>query len=147
MTQVSKYPISQAVYERIFEILFQSIVDLKSHQEVNDFFKDFLSETERVMLAKRLGIAVLLTKGYSFAEIRKILRVSQTTIADANAFLKYSNKGYKKVVHKILAAEKRDKFWQKVDDLLSETIPPKGRNWYYWRKEREERKRANRKPF
>lgn len=147
MTQVSKYPISQAVYDRIFEFFFQSIIGLKSHREVNDFFEDFLSETERMMLAKRLAIAVLLTKGYSFVEIRKILRVSQTTIANANVFLKYSNRGYKKVVQKILAAEKRDEFWQKLDDLLSETIPPKGRNWYYWRKEREERKRANRKPF
>lgn len=147
MPQVSKYPISQAVYNRIFEILFGTIADIKRPKEVEEFFADFLSPTERIMLAKRLSIAVLLTKGYSYTAIRKILRVSQTTVADINVFLKYVGKGYKKVVEKILKAEKQDEFWQKLDDLLSETIPPKGRNWYYWRKERENEKWRRQKPF
>jgi len=147
MPQVSKYPLAQAVYKRIFEILFETIADIKNPKEVEEFFADFLSPTERIMLAKRLSIAVLLTKGYSYAEVRKILRVSQTTVADINVFLKYAGQGYKKVVEKILRKEKQEEFWQKIDDVLSETIPPYGRNWYYWRKERQAKKWARRKPF
>lgn len=147
MPQVSKYPLAQVVYNRIFEILFGTIADIKNPKEVEEFFADFLSPTERIMLAKRLSIAVLLAKGYSYTAIRKILRVSQTTIADVNVFLRYAGKGYKRVVERILAAEKQEEFWQKIDNVLSETIPPKGRNWFYWRKEREARKWARRKPF
>lgn len=147
MPQVSKYPLAQNVYDRIFELLFGTIADIRRPSEVEDFFKDFLSPTERIMLAKRLSIAVLLAKGYSFTAIRKILRVSQTTIADVNLFLKYAGTGYKKVVNKILIAKKQDEFWQKLDDLLSDSVPPKGRNWYYWRKDRENEKWHHQKPF
>ena len=147
MAQVSKYPIAQDVYKRIFEILFGTIVDMRTSKEVESFFNDFLSPTEKIMLAKRLSIAVLLGKGYTYQDIKKILRVSQTTVASVNIALKFVGQGYKKVVAKIIAGEKRDEFWQKLDDLLSETIPPKGRNWYYWRKERENEKWRRKKPF
>lgn len=147
MPQVSKYPIAQDVYNHIFEIFFQTIADVKNTYEVKEFLVDFLTPTEQIMLAKRLSIAVLLTKEYDYRSISKILRVSPTTIASVNMFLRYNGKGYKRIVQKILNSEKSEEFWNKLDDLLSETIPPKGRNWYYWRKERREIKRKRRKPF
>lgn len=147
MPQVSKYPIAQDVYNRIFEIFFKTLVGIKDTNEVKEFVEDFLTPTEQIMLAKRLAIAVLLFKKYDYRSIAKILRVSPTTIASVNIFLKYKGKGYRRVVKKILAVEKRDEFWNKLDDLLSDIVPPKGRNWYYWRKEREGVKRKRKKPF
>lgn len=147
MPQVSKYPIAQDVYDRIFEIFFKTIADVRLPSDVRNFFDDFLTPTERIMLAKRLSIAVLLAKNYDYRAISKILRVSPATIAAVNVFYKYAGHGYKRVVEKILREEKQEEFWNKIDDLLSETIPPKGRNWYYWRKDREAMKRKRQKPF
>ncbi|MBI5465447.1 hypothetical protein HY946_02445 [Candidatus Gottesmanbacteria bacterium] len=147
MTQVSKYPISKEVEERIFEILLKTIADLRSSQEIDQFLQDFLSPVEKIMLAKRLSIAVLLAKGYDYQEIRKILRVSPPTIAQVAISLKYAGKGYKNVVERILREEKMVEFWQKVDDVIHDTIPPYGKNWSYWRKERWQKKMARRKPF
>ncbi|MBI4999422.1 hypothetical protein HZB97_01475 [Candidatus Gottesmanbacteria bacterium] len=147
MPQVSKYPVSTDVYNRIFEILFNAIAEVKSPYDVREFFEDFLSPTERIMLAKRLAIAVLLAKNYDYRAISKILRVSPATIAAVNVFFRYAGQGYKKVVKRILNEEKQEEFWNKLDDLLSETIPPRGRNWTYWRQEREKMKRERRKPF
>lgn len=147
MPQVSKYPIAQDVYNRIFEIFFKTIANVKNTYEVKEFLEDFLTPTEQIMLAKRLAVAVLLAKDYDYRAISKILRVSPATIAAVSVFFKYAGKGYKKVVEKILKEEKREEFWNKIDDLLSETIPPKGRSWHYWRKEREALKRKRRKPF
>ncbi|MBM3209415.1 hypothetical protein FJZ40_03950 [Candidatus Shapirobacteria bacterium] len=147
MAQVSKYPLAKIVYDRIFEILFGTIADIKNPKEVEEFFNDFLSPTERIMLAKRLAIGVLLAKGYRYEAIREILRVSQTTVADVSLFLKYAGKGYKRVIEKILAAEKQEEFWQKINDLIGDHLPPPGIDWSYWRKEREAKKRARRKPF
>lgn len=147
MPQVSKYPITQDVYNRIFEIFFKTIADVRLPLEVKEFFDDFLTPTERIMLAKRLAIAVLLAKNYDYRSISKILRVSVSTVASVNVFYKYAGQGYHRVVKRILDEEKQEEFWQKIDDLLSETVPPRGKNWYYWRKDREAKKRDKRKPF
>jgi len=147
MPQVSKYPITQDVYNRIFEIFYKTLADIKTPSEVKEFIEDFLSPTEQIMLSKRLAIAVLLAKDFDYRTISKILRVSLATIAMVAALLKYKGRGYKKVVGKIIKSEKREEFWQKIDDLLSGTVPPKGVIWKYWRQEKEIEKRKRQKPF
>jgi TrpR-related protein YerC/YecD len=96
MAQVSRHPLSKLIYERIFEIFIKSIISIKNKKEAEDFLNDFLTPTERIMLAKRLTIAVLLTKGYDYNQIHKVLHVSTATIAGVNVFLKYTGEGYKK---------------------------------------------------
>lgn len=105
MTQVSKHPLSKAIYERIFEIFIKSIVSIKDKKEAEDFLNDFLTPTERIMLAKRLAIAVLLTKDYDYNQIHKLLHVSTATIGGVNILLKYTGEGYKKVIDKLLKEE------------------------------------------
>ncbi|MDP3888592.1 MAG: YerC/YecD family TrpR-related protein [bacterium] len=147
MAQVSKYPISKAVEARVFEILFKVISDLKNPQEIQEFFQDFLSPVEQLMLAKRLSIAVLLSKGYDYASIRKVLRVSPPTISKTSLALKYAGKGYKRIVEKLTREEKIDEFLQKVEDVVLDQLPPGGGNWSYWRKNREIKKIKRRKAF
>jgi len=147
MAQVSRYPLTKEVEERVFEILLKTIADLKKHQEIDEFLKDFLSPTERIMLAKRLAIAILLGKGYDYRQIREILKVTPGTIAAVNLKLKYAGKGYKKVVGKVLKEEKIEKLLGKVNNVLEESLPPKGRNWSEWRKKRWKEARKQQKPF
>lgn len=147
MAQISKYPISKEVEERIFKILLKTIADLHDSLEINDFLEDFLSPIEKIMLAKRLSIAVMLAKGYDYNQIIKILRVSPSTISGIAISLKYAGVGYKKVVEKILREEKIEEFWGKVDDVINGTVPPYGQNWSYWNKERWQKKKARQKAF
>lgn len=147
MTQVSKYPISKAVEKRIFEIFFSTIVNLRSSEDVASFLEDFLTPTEKMMLTKRLAVAVMLAKGYDYRAIRKTLRVSFQMIASVNLWFKYKGKGYQKVIERILREEKADEFWQKIDNVLGDIVPPKGQNWSYWRKEKWQKKIEKAKPF
>lgn len=105
MAQVSVFPLSKKVYERIFEILFKSIAGIKKKKEVEDFFNDFLSPTERIVLAKRLAIAVMLAKGHDYSTIRKTLKVSPPTIAAVNGCLRYAGEGYQKVIDRLMKEE------------------------------------------
>jgi len=132
MTQVSKYPLKKEVEERIFEILLKTIADLKKPEEVNEFLEDFLSPVEKIMLAKRLAIAVLLGRGYDYRGIREILKVTPGTVAGVNLKLKYGGRGYKRVVEKFLREEKIEKLFEKIDEVLFQTLPPKGKNWKEW---------------
>ena len=111
------------------------------------FLGNLLTRTEKIMLAKRISIAVLLAKGYSYPSIRQMLRVTPSTISNVSLNLKYSDKGYRKIVEKILRDEKMNEFWQKIETKLTDVPPLKGHDWSYWRKEHEYKKRKNKKPF
>jgi len=136
MAQVSKYPLKKEVEEKIFEILLKTIADLKKPEEVNEFLEDFLSPVEKIMLAKRLAIAILLAKGYDYRGIREVLKVTPGTVAGVNLKLKYGGKGYKRVVEKFLREEKIEKLFEKIDAALFQALPPKGRDWQGWRRKK-----------
>jgi uncharacterized protein YerC len=147
MAQVSKYPIHKKVEERMFEIFNSTISFLRSNEDIEDFLEDFLSPVEKIMLSKRLAIAVLLAKGHSYPVIAEILRVTPSTIASVSLRLKYSGKGYKNAVEKILSDEKANRFWQKIEDILAKVPKPKGSSWVYQKQEYEKQKREKRKAF
>ncbi len=123
MSQISKYPISKNVSDRIFNIFIKSLVKANS-KTAQKLVNDLFSSTERIMLAKRLAIAFLLMKNYEYREISKLLRVSLGTIASVNRSLSLGNSGYQIILESINKEEGLDKFFlDTADKLLS--IPAK----------------------
>jgi uncharacterized protein YerC len=148
MTQISKYPISDKVYERILEIFFKSLVEIKSKDEAQEFIKDFLTPTEQVMLAKRLAIAFLLEEDYDFRNISKILRVSLGTVARVNLIRRYGGQGYKKMIRKLLTKEQIKDFLLKIGEVLSGELGRGGKGsgaWRYLHQELEKKLEKKRK--
>lgn len=147
MAQVSKYPISKEIYERIFEIFLKTLVKIRDQKEAEEFVESLLSPVERIMLAKRLATAFLLEKGYEYRQIQKVIRVSLPTIASVNFSRKYGGAGYKKAVAKILREEKINDFLEKaILKLLS--IPATGTKgsgvWRYLKQEVEQERKKKR---
>lgn len=147
MTQVSKIPLRKEIEKRIFEIFLTCLAKVRFKDEVDKFVQDLLSPTEQLMLAKRLSIAFLLHKGYDQRSICRILKVSLSTINRVSLKLQLAGEGYQKVIKEIIRDEKFDEFWQRLDDFISDIVPPKGRNWSQWRQERWRAKIARQKPF
>jgi TrpR-related protein YerC/YecD len=150
MTQVSRYPISKKVADRIFEVFLKTLVEIKSNEEADQFISDLLTPTEKIMLAKRLAIAYLLEKGYDYRTIQKIIRVSAPTITSVNNARRYGKEGYRRLISKITRDEKlKDFFDEVVVKLLSApSALEKGRGtWSYLRDMVEEQKRKKRKAF
>lgn len=125
MSQVSKYPLSKDVYDRIFEIFLKTLINIKDKDEGNNLLNDFFTPTERMMFAKRLGIALLLEKNYNYQTIRSVLRVSSGTIASINLARKYGNQGYNKFIEKILKDEQIKDFLEEIT-LKLVSIPASG---------------------
>ena len=144
VTQVSKYPVSRDVYDRIFDVFLKTISDLQSKKQIADFLNEFLTPTEQIMLAKRLAIAFLLTKKYDYKSISKILRVSTSTIGRVALSVKYGD-SFRNVVIKILKDEKMEEFWltvgEKVATLLA-TPKSKSGTWLYLKQELEKSKKG-----
>lgn len=122
---VSRRVLPRKIEEQVYNLFYQSLANLNSQKEVEQFLKDLLSPTERLMLSKRLAIALLLVKGYDFRGICQALKVSQTTVAKVNYWLRHGGRGYQKVANQIISQEKWQKFWQKLIDFISEATEAK----------------------
>lgn len=98
------------------------------------------------MLAKRLGIALLLEKGYDYRTIQRILRVSFPTITSVNNARQYQGKGYRLFINKILKDESVKQFLEKtlITILSAPAAGTKGAGpWKYLKREVEKGKRKN----
>ena len=78
MVRLNKNHLTDTQLNKLFSQLNQTPSDL-SPTETNLFLSDLLGKEERIMLAKRLGIIVLLIEGYSLYKIARILKVSSAT--------------------------------------------------------------------
>lgn len=145
MPQVSKYPVSKEVQERMFEIFWETIAGLENAQKASEFFHDLLTPTEKIMLAKRLAIALLLIKGYDYRSIVNTLKVSPTTIGSVRLWFQTAGSGYRKAIEKIIKSEKQEEFFEKIEEVISKFIPPPpGTDWVKERREEHASRRARR---
>lgn len=147
MTQVSKYPISKPIADRIFEIFVKALIGINKRSQVEQFLNDLLSPVERIMLVKRLAIAFLLEKGYDHRTISRILRVSLPTVVSVNRARKFGNAGYTSVINSILKEEKLNemivKLGLKLVSIPAESSGKGSGTWRYLKQELE--KKANKK--
>lgn len=147
MTQVSKYPISKSIYERIFDIFLRTFSKFNSKKEVSDFFVEFLTPTEQIMLTKRLAISVLLAKKYNYREISQILKVSNGTIRSVSTQFKYGS-NLRSVVAQLLKSESIEDFWLDIAEVFTSvgSVGRKGTSgWKYL--DVEIKKKLYKKPF
>ena len=114
MSQVSKYPLSKDTNDRIFEIFLKTLINIKDKTEGTSLISDFFTPTERIMFAKRLGIALLLEKGYDYQVIKSSLKVSSATIASVNQARQYGNNSYRNFISKIQKDELISNFLEEL---------------------------------
>lgn len=122
MPQVSRYVLKNEVEKRMFKVFEKTISDIRKDSDVKSFINDLLTPTEKIMLAKRLGIAVLLSKGYDYRSISKVLRVSTTTILAIVKQAAINGQGYKIAVDNVLRDEGREEVFLKMERTLRKTI-------------------------
>ncbi|MFN7088390.1 MAG: YerC/YecD family TrpR-related protein, partial [Candidatus Paceibacteria bacterium] len=101
MPRVQPKSLSQEERTNLLDEFWTMIALLESRDEVKNFFKDLLSETEAIMLARRIQIAKLLLEVISYDEIRQRLKTSETTIAQVHRWLQGGFSGYAKAIPKL----------------------------------------------
>lgn len=148
MTQISRRNVAKDIQERISEILLKTLIKLSNKSEVSLFVEEFLTPTEKIVLSKRLAIALLLIKGYDYNSICGILKVTPNTIARTAFWVNHKGKGFNTVLSKIIQDEKWEDFWNKVAYAAGRvTILQKGTNWSRRRGELEREYRKTKRSF
>lgn len=83
---------------------------IEDRPEAISFLKDLLTPTEIRMIAKRLQIADMLSKGYKYEDIHNFVRVTKQTITSVNNKLNFGEDGLIKILQRL---EKIDQDIQK----------------------------------
>lgn len=145
MTQVSKFPVQKDVLNEIFEVFLETIANLDTKRKVLNFFEEFLTPTERIMLAKRLAIGLLISKGYSYEDISHLLRVSTSTICDYATLYRH-RENFRQVINQILQKKEIENFLVDLAEKIASIGAvggTKSAGWFELRNELRERKRKD----
>ena len=121
MPHVSRKKLKKKIFVRIGNQLAGAVAKSISPQQVSWFVDKLLTPTERVMLAKRLAVTMMLERGYSIQAIRRSIKVTSQTILR----LKHKMK-LRVATNKITVIKKPNaRFWQELEGLLLLGMPSK----------------------
>ena len=106
-----------------------------------DFVRELLTPTERIMLAKRLSLVLMLKRGFPFSVIERTLKVSPSTvlrfwlISKQGSFATLTHKSAfgddtkSKVRHK-----NKSNFWDELESLILLGMPRRASGTARWDK-------------
>jgi TrpR-related protein YerC/YecD len=83
---------------KYLDTLYTALSSLKSREEIKGFLKDLLTESEKIMLGRRILIAQMLLQDAGYDEIIKQLHVGADTIMRIHRWLEDERDGYEKAV-------------------------------------------------
>lgn len=109
MAKVKVYSIPKQERYQLVGEFFDIIAQLKTKQEIIDFFIGVLTPSESLMMARRVQIAKLLAKEESYKEVRRKMKVSPKTIQSVYHWLNERDEAYKKLILKYLKNSKKRK--------------------------------------
>lgn len=98
MSRVNPRNIDSNAKMKYLDLLWTSIAKLETREEVKQFFKDLLSESEAIMIARRIEIAKRLIAGDSYDKIASELKVGMDTIGRVQQWLTSGFGGYEKAI-------------------------------------------------
>ncbi|HEY4695099.1 MAG TPA: Trp family transcriptional regulator [Candidatus Nanoarchaeia archaeon] len=107
MTRVSKTPLKKSVWNQVNET-FAQVLASSNQAQIEDFLQRFLTKEEKGMLAKRLGLYLMIVGGYSETEVKEALKVSYETFRQAKNYLDSSDE-FSKFLSKTAKFSNKDK--------------------------------------
>jgi len=129
MPHISSKKIEDKYFQKIYDQLISVFDSAGSKRKSGLFLKEILTDTEKIMFTKRLGIICMLSENVSKTYISEILLVSPSTINKIS--LKYEIGKYP-YIRNILEKNARTMwqiFEQMVHDSVSKKIGKKRLSW------------------
>jgi len=118
MPRASRIKLDKEKLKEIREHFFYLISNLNDSSEIENFFDSFLSEEEKIMLAKRLVLIMMIKRGYPPHLIQSTLNISYETTRLHSEKLALKNENFHTTIERLIKREKTKEFWEKIDQLL-----------------------------
>lgn len=100
MTRISSKKLAPKAQNQMFFLFWKTLAGFKNARDLEFLTNDLFSPVEKVMIAKRFMIALLLHKGLSFRQICKVLKVSPNTVNSIARKINRDSRGYGQLVGK-----------------------------------------------
>ncbi|MEK7067194.1 MAG: Trp family transcriptional regulator [Patescibacteria group bacterium] len=138
MTKISRFKLSSEQIHQLNQRMISAVASLREKKALNLFFDDLLTMTEKIMLGKRLLIALLLERGYSYGAVSVLMKVSQGTIHAVSTRLQKGGTGFRLAIKNLEKEEKIEHTLEKVFvsfGKLAKPLTSKTSAGYYQRKQ------------
>ncbi len=114
--QLSTEPINKNLEKQLSDMLYGTLAEIESPVLIKTIVEDILTESERVTLIKRLGIALYLDKGRNYDDIKNNIKVSSATIATVASSI--GGSGWQEIIRRIKADEWASAWSKKISSGL-----------------------------
>lgn len=119
--QLSVKKLNKNLENQIRQMLVGTLCEVDSPKVMEVILGDLLTNTERVAMMKRLGIAIYLDKGRSYEDIKNNLKVSSATIASVAETM--GNPGMVEVIKRIKAEAWASDWTDKISRNIRKFLP------------------------
>lgn len=100
MTHISRHKLTPKIDNEIRSILKEIFVNLKT-KDIEKVFSALITETEEVMIAKRLAIILMLSENFTYYDISRLLKVTNGTISGIHFAISQNSEISKFILHKL----------------------------------------------
>jgi Trp operon repressor len=111
---VSKNKLSKNIEENLTKTLELALARISKEEEIKGFLLSLLSPTERLMLAKRLAIIILLREDLPDYKIAQTLNVTRETVSRIKMLSEIKGDGFKTAFIKL----RNEKLMQDLKSIL-----------------------------
>ena len=122
MGKIKPKSLPQKELYKLLDEFYSIITLLETKDEVKNFFKDLLSISEALMIARRIQIAKMLVAGMNYDNIHSEIGAGFATIASVQRWLDAGFGGYMKALENLgkKLAEKESAYAKSYNDPLGE---------------------------
>lgn len=101
MPHVSRFKLDKKTESNLVNTFELVLAKLSKEEQIREFLFSMLSSTERLMLAKRLAIVVLLKEGVPQTKVAQTLHVTRVTVGKMQLLLEARSKGFEAALEKL----------------------------------------------
>lgn len=94
MPHVSRVKLEGRIEREVLNTLNLVLTKLSKEEDIEKFILALMTHTERLMLAKRLAIIILLREGMTESQIANAINVTRVTVSRMQLFLEARGEGY-----------------------------------------------------
>ncbi|MBI2036709.1 hypothetical protein HYT17_03705 [Candidatus Microgenomates bacterium] len=118
MTRVSRARLDRKRLQELTDHFSFLVSSLTNGVEIENFFNEFLTEEEKIMLTKRLVLFMMVKKNYSPTAIQSALHVSYETVRTYQRQLQYKNASFQQTIERLVRRQATKEFFAKLDKIL-----------------------------
>lgn len=131
MPQVSRRFLDKKVEKKLSLLFPKCVSECRDIKIAGEFIDDLLTPTEKIMVAKRIAIALMILKKNPVSLIEETLKVSKATVYSVAGWLQYKGSSYRSLLEKIVKEDEAQKEEHEQINWELENTSPRGyhTNW------------------